>query len=157
MPVIAEAEACAEKLARYGRIALARDLYDLTQFAQRQLDEPLIRRLWVLKVWSDVVDDSRGLKPLEPNDVLRYRTEADFQPESIGTLTRPSEPWVGCYGSNVGDTSRNREQSGGPRILVSNQIQRRLSSLLLRLSEKARGVLNLWSAKLAVRLVECAF
>ncbi len=32
LPVVAEAEACAEKLARYRRVALARDLYDLNQF-----------------------------------------------------------------------------------------------------------------------------
>ena len=91
VPVITEAEACAEKLARYRRVALARDLYDLAQFAQRQLDEPLVRRLWVRKVWSDVVDDKRGNKPLEANDVLRRRTETDYQPESIGTLTRPAD------------------------------------------------------------------
>ncbi len=91
MPIIAEAEACAEKLARYRRVALARDLYDLAQFAQRQIDEPLVRRLWVRKVWGDVVDDNRGPKPLDPNDVLRRRSEADFQPESVGTLTRPAD------------------------------------------------------------------
>ena len=89
MPIIAEAEACAEKLARYRRIALARDLYDLAQFAQRQIDEPLVRRLWVLKVWGDVVDDKRGHKPLDPNDVLQRRSDTDFKPESIGALTRP--------------------------------------------------------------------
>ena len=33
VPVIAEAEACAEKLARYRRTPLARDVYDLVQFA----------------------------------------------------------------------------------------------------------------------------
>ena len=91
LPVIAEAEACAEKLARYRRISLARDLYDLAQFAQRPIDEPLVRRLWVIKVWGDVVDDNRGPKPLDPNDILQNRTEADYRPESIGTLTRPIE------------------------------------------------------------------
>ena len=38
---------------------------------------------------GDVVDDNRGPKPLDPNDVLQRRTEADYRPESIGTLTRP--------------------------------------------------------------------
>jgi uncharacterized protein len=46
---VAEADACAEKLARYRRVALARDLYDLNHFALRTIDEPLVRRLWVLK------------------------------------------------------------------------------------------------------------
>lgn len=66
LPVVAEAEACAEKLARYRRISLGRDLYDLNHFAGRQIDEPLVRRLWVLKVWGDVVDDGRGGRPLDP-------------------------------------------------------------------------------------------
>jgi hypothetical protein len=89
LPVVAEAEACAEKLARYRRIALGRDLYDLNHFAGRRLDEALVRRLWVLKVWGDVIDDRRGNRPLEPRDVLRERRPQDFEPDSIGALTRP--------------------------------------------------------------------
>ena len=91
LPVISEAEACAEKLARYRRVSLGRDLYDLAQFAERRMDESLIRRLWVLKVWGDVVDDGRGSKPLDPAEVLRERREQEFAPESIGKLTRPVE------------------------------------------------------------------
>ena len=91
LPVVNEAEACAEKLARYRRIALARDLYDLYRFANRTIDESLVRRLWVLKVWGDVVDDKRGTKPLDPDDVLRPRRERDYRPDSIGALTRPIE------------------------------------------------------------------
>jgi hypothetical protein len=49
-----------------------------------------VRRLWVLKVWGDVVDDGRGDRPLEPN-VLRVRRARDFVPDSIGVLTRPVE------------------------------------------------------------------
>ena len=89
VPVIAEAEACAEKLARYRRTPLARDVFDLAQFAARFIDEPTVRRLWVLKVWGDVVDDGRGGKPLSPADVLTERKERDFAPESIGALTQP--------------------------------------------------------------------
>ena len=89
LPVVAEAEACAEKLARYRRVALGRDLYDLHQFANRTIDEPLVRRLWVLKVWGDVVDDGRGTKPADPDEVLHQRRERDYQPDSIGVLTRP--------------------------------------------------------------------
>lgn len=89
LPVVAEAEACAEKLARYRRVALGRDLYDLNHFASRTINEALVRRLWILKVWGDVVDDRRGDKPVDPEDVLRPRTERDYQPDSIGILTRP--------------------------------------------------------------------
>lgn len=89
LPVIAEAEACAEKLARYRRTALGRDVYDLAQMAIRPIDEPLVRRLWVLKVWGDVVEDRRGNGPLDPTDVLTERRERDFAAESIGMLTQP--------------------------------------------------------------------
>lgn len=89
LPVIAEAEACAEKLARYRRVSLGRDVYDLDQFARRPIDEPLVRRLWVLKVWADVVDDDRGYGPLDPQDVLEPRPASVFAPESIGKLTQP--------------------------------------------------------------------
>jgi predicted nucleotidyltransferase component of viral defense system len=89
LPVIAEAEACAEKLARYRRTTLGRDAYDLAQMAARPIDETVVRRLWVLKVWGDVVDDGRGHGPIDPLDVLTERRERDFAPESIGSLTQP--------------------------------------------------------------------
>lgn len=89
LPVVAEPEACAEKLARYRRVSLGRDLYDLYYFAGRPINEALVRRLWVLKVWGDVVDDRRGNGPFDPADVLRERRERDFAPDSIGILTRP--------------------------------------------------------------------
>lgn len=89
LPVIAEEEACAEKLARYRRASHARDLYDLWQLSERRLDRGLVRRLWVLKVWADVNDDGRGIKPLTSDDVLRERAAAAFANDSIGALTRP--------------------------------------------------------------------
>jgi predicted nucleotidyltransferase component of viral defense system len=89
IPVIAEAEACAEKLARYRRTALGRDVYDLAKLADRPIHEALVRRLWVLKVWGDVSDDGSGNAPLNPADVLTERRESDFAPESIGKLTQP--------------------------------------------------------------------
>lgn len=89
LPVISSPEATAEKLARYRRVSLGRDVYDLAQFAVRPIDERLVRRLWVLKVWGDVVDEGRGSGPLDPSDVLDARVERDFAPESIGLLTRP--------------------------------------------------------------------
>ncbi len=88
-PVIAVEEAIAEKLARFRRVSLARDLYDLAWFAHRPLDEPLVRRLWVMKVYFDVVDDGRGHKPLSPDDVLGQRGPDAFLPEDIGYLTQP--------------------------------------------------------------------
>jgi len=61
----------------------------LAQLAGLAIDERIVRRLWVLKVWGDVVDDGRGSGPLHPSDVLDARVDSDFAPESIGLLTRP--------------------------------------------------------------------
>ena len=89
-PVVRVEEAVAEKLARYRRVSLARDLYDLQWFATSgALDESLVRRLWVLKVYRDVVVDCRGTKPVDPQEILRPRDEREFRQEDIGYLTKP--------------------------------------------------------------------
>lgn len=95
-PVITVEEAIAEKLARYRRTSLARDLYDLAWFAQRPLDDALVRRLWVVKVYFDVVDDHRGSPPLRPHDVLGDRDPRRFVAEDIGYLTQPVDidAWI---------------------------------------------------------------
>lgn len=63
IPASTVEETIADKLARFRRDSLARDLYDLAWFASRPFDESLVRRLLVLKVWVDVVDDSLGNGP----------------------------------------------------------------------------------------------
>ena len=94
--VISIEEAIAEKLARYRRTSLARDLYDLAWFSGRPLDEALVRRLWVIKVYFDVVDDGRGQPPLAATDVLAERDPRAFVGEDIGYLTQPVdiEAWI---------------------------------------------------------------
>lgn len=90
LPVMSAVEACAEKLARYRRAPpLARDLYDLNWFASQRLDEQLLRRLWVLKVYSDVVEDGRGGKPLIADEMLKERDLGAFDAGEIGALTQP--------------------------------------------------------------------
>jgi predicted nucleotidyltransferase component of viral defense system len=101
MPTVPAArceEIIAEKLARYRRASLARDLYDLAWFATQPFDEALVRRLVLLKVWCDVVDDGLGERPFDPDDVLRPRRESDFRPEAIGYLTTPVDlpAWIGA-------------------------------------------------------------
>jgi predicted nucleotidyltransferase component of viral defense system len=92
LPVIAEVEACAEKLARYRRSPpLAPDLYDLAWFSSRPINEALLRRLWVLKVYSDVVEDGRGTKALQASDVLAERDLKDLLTAEIGVLTQPKD------------------------------------------------------------------
>ena len=87
VPMSAVEEMIADKLARFRRDSLARDLYDLAWFASRPFDEPLVRRMLVLKVWVDVVDDSLGERPFDPEDVLRDRSPREFEREAIGYLT----------------------------------------------------------------------
>jgi len=89
-------EAIAEKLARYRRVRLARDLYDLAWLARLPFDESLVRRVTVLKVWSDVVKDGLGERPFEPQEAVLSRSEADFAPEDIGYLTKPVDmvSWI---------------------------------------------------------------
>ncbi len=96
-PVVRIEEAVSEKLARYRRVSLARDLYDLQWFATAgMLDEELTRRLWVLKAYRDVVVDGRGSAPIDALDVLRARTTANFRTEDIGYLTTPVrvDEWI---------------------------------------------------------------
>lgn len=96
-PLVKVEEAVAEKLARYRRVSLARDLYDLQWYATvGAMNEPLVRRLWVLKVYRDIVVDGRGTKPIDPDNILMARTAKDFRPEDIGYLTRPvkTDEWI---------------------------------------------------------------
>lgn len=90
LPVVRAEEAIAEKLARYARVGLARDLYDLVWYGrQGVLDEALIRRLWVLKVYQDVVEDHRWRRPFHPAAIMTPRREVDIDDENIGFLTHP--------------------------------------------------------------------
>jgi predicted nucleotidyltransferase component of viral defense system len=86
LPVVRLEEAVAEKLARFRRVALARDLYDLAWFALRPFDEPVARRLWILKTYMDVVEEKRGKGPIEPNQILREHFADEFVKEDIGYL-----------------------------------------------------------------------
>jgi uncharacterized protein len=88
-PVMRLEEVMAEKLARYRRTSLARDLYDLQWCAEQKFDEALVRRLWVLKSYFDIVDDQLAGGPIDPSDVFSKREETVFAAEQIGYLTRP--------------------------------------------------------------------
>ncbi len=89
-------EVVAEKLARYRRGSLSRDLYDLAWLASRPFDDVLVRRLTALKIWCDVVDDRLGDRPWNPEEILRPREKAEFRSEAIGYLTTPVDVpgWV---------------------------------------------------------------
>jgi predicted nucleotidyltransferase component of viral defense system len=108
-PVVRIEEAVSEKLARYRRVSLARDLYDLQWFATSgTLDEALIRRLWVLKVYRDIVVDGRGTKPVDSAEVLRPRNATEFSQEDIGYLTKPVrlDEWIATVRSRYAFVAR---------------------------------------------------
>lgn len=79
-------EALAEKLAAWRRRRKVRDLYDLHLFGRGVLNEDLIRRLLVLKVWHDVVQDDLGNKPFDPAEIVDDLDHRKLPPEDIGLL-----------------------------------------------------------------------
>jgi predicted nucleotidyltransferase component of viral defense system len=97
VPAPALEESLAEKLAAWRRRRKLRDLYDLDLFGRGPLDETLIRRLLVLKVWHDVVDDRLGTRPFDPGEIVADVDVRTLLSEDIGLLTQPVEPqiWLG--------------------------------------------------------------
>jgi hypothetical protein len=61
-----------------------RSSYDLDLFGRGSLKEPLIRRLLVLKVWHDVVDNGLGAKPFDPAEIVVDIDPRRLPPEDIG-------------------------------------------------------------------------
>ncbi len=104
IPAVRLEETVAEKLARYRRTSLARDLYDLAWVSAKPFDEQLVRRLLILKVWSDVIDDGLGDRPFDPEEILRERSADEFQPEAIGYLTTPVDvpAWIAAVRKRFG-------------------------------------------------------
>jgi predicted nucleotidyltransferase component of viral defense system len=148
LPVVRVEEAIAEKLARYARVGLARDLYDLLWYGdQGALDEALIRRLWVLKVYQDVVQDRRWSVRFDPATILIPRQAKDIDEESIGFLTQPIDipgwerrfreryaflahlddedsKWASCHRGltyDFGEATKALEQPGGLALPATRQ------------------------------------
>lgn len=92
IPAPALEESLSEKLAAWRRRRKIRDLYDLDLFGRGTLNEPLIRRLLVLKVWHDVVDDGLGTRPFDPDEIVADIDIRRLPSEDIGLLTQPVEP-----------------------------------------------------------------
>ena len=92
IPAPALEESLAEKLAAWRRRRKLRDLYDLDVFGRGALDESLIRRLLVLKVWHDVVDDGLGARPFDPAEIVADFDARRLASEDIGLLTQPVDP-----------------------------------------------------------------
>ena len=75
-------ELLAEKIRACYQRNKARDIYDLGMFATRPLDQPLVRRLVVLKLWQarDSFDPERLLR--------RFEDGRDFDWDDLGQLVR---------------------------------------------------------------------
>jgi uncharacterized protein len=82
-------ETLAEKLAAWRRRRKLRDLYDLHFYGRGTLNEALIRRLLVVKVWYDVVDERLGRSPFDPGEIIAEFDLRDIASEDIGLLTQP--------------------------------------------------------------------
>lgn len=97
-------ENLAEKIARLNRVTTARDMYDLAWIAGngalwRHIDQPLVRRLSVLKIWVDANGLHAGATcwapahaglPFNPSHWLRKRDAKEFDIEDIGALAVPT-------------------------------------------------------------------
>ncbi|MDR1186172.1 MAG: nucleotidyl transferase AbiEii/AbiGii toxin family protein [Bifidobacteriaceae bacterium] len=96
-------ENLAEKIARLNRTTPARDMYDLRWVAANpsiaRLDQALVRRLAVLKVWVDANGLQAGNTfwkpghegpPFDPGRWLRDRSSGEFDVEDIGALIAPA-------------------------------------------------------------------
>jgi predicted nucleotidyltransferase component of viral defense system len=92
IPAPALEESLSEKLAAWRRRHKIRDLYDLDVFGRGSLDEPLIRRLLVLKIWHDVVNDGIGTRPFDPAEIVADIDVRRLPAEDIGLLTQPVDP-----------------------------------------------------------------
>lgn len=118
-PLVDLRENLSEKLARYRRLPLARDVYDLVNLAPAvRGDLPLIRELLLLKVWGDVVYTKRGTWPFTGGEEYCgvVATQLGGR-EELGALARPVNDWnrelkVLCdtYGAAIGKPSDTRER-----------------------------------------------
>jgi len=108
IPAPALEESLSEKLAAWRRRRKLRDLYDLNLFGGGSLDEPLIRRLLVLKVWHDIVDDDLGTRPFDPAEIVADIDTRRLPPEDIGLLTHPVDPvtWLARVRARYGFVTR---------------------------------------------------
>lgn len=94
MPILSQNENIAEKLARYSRTPLIRDLYDLWWYGvNTAIDEDLVRSLWIKKVYFDkVIENKWKDRVFIPADILSNSKLLSMSPEEIGILVHPPDP-----------------------------------------------------------------
>lgn len=118
-PLVDLRENLSEKLARFRRLPLARDVFDLVNLAAAVRGEmPLIRELLFLKIWGDVVFTNRGTRPFRGREEYCAVTAAQLEgKDEIGALAKPVFDWqpelkVLCdvYGRPIGQAGDAREE-----------------------------------------------
>lgn len=118
-PLVDLRENLSEKLARFRRLPLARDVYDLVNLGPTvRGDLRLIRELLLLKVWGDVVLTARGSRDFKSGAEYCAVTAEQLQgKEDLGVLAKPVLDWtrelkVLCdtYGAAIGEPSGEREK-----------------------------------------------
>jgi predicted nucleotidyltransferase component of viral defense system len=94
LPVLNHNENVAEKLARYSRAPLIRDLYDLWWYGvNTEIDQDLVRSLWIKKVYYDKVIENRWKdRVFTPADILSDSKLSLMNPEEIGILVHQPDP-----------------------------------------------------------------
>ena len=111
-------ENLAEKLCRARRALMARDVFDLAQFANEMREQlEMIREMVFLKVFGDVVHDARGEKPFRGGEEYIGWVVGDvLGAEEIGALTQPDPDWSvllkrlgDIYGVGIG-AARNEHE-----------------------------------------------
>lgn len=118
-PLVDLRENLSEKLARFRRLPLARDVYDLNNLgATVRGDLLLIRELLLRKVWGDVVYTGRGTGPFIGRDEYCAVAAAQLGDKAeLGVLAKPISDWDGelkqlcdTYGAAIGKPEGEREQ-----------------------------------------------
>lgn len=118
-PLVDIRENLSEKLARFRRLPLARDVYDLNHLGTTvRGDLPLIKQLLLLKVWVDVNDQARGIRPFGGGEEYCRVTAADLRDkDDIGALAKPVKEWdrelmllCDIYGRAIGKPASAWEQ-----------------------------------------------
>lgn len=118
-PLVDLRENLSEKLARFRRVPLARDVYDLVNLGSTvRGDLSMIRDLLLFKVWGDVVLTARGSRYFKGRDEYCSVTAEQLQgKEDLGALAKPVLDWthelkVLCdtYGAAIGEPSGAREK-----------------------------------------------
>ena len=143
MPTMALAENASEKLARFRRIIVSRDVYDLSLLADLVRDQlPLIRELLLYKVYFDVVLDRRGgsvpfqLGAEYGNHGLREVIDADDlatlsagQPD-LGRMLEVVEQTFGGMAPPAGDLEQKLARcSPGDRYVLEQRMLARRDEL----------------------------